>query len=143
MDCPEFRKFCYNLGIKKGFLAVIHLQANGQVEVINKVLKQNLKMKLDSYKGAWPKKLPNVLWAYRAMTRMTTGETPFSLAYGYEAMIPVEINVSLLRRKTYDQETNHELLRTKLDLVEERKDASQLRVAAYQSIIERYFNSKV
>lgn len=63
-DCPEFRKFCEDLGIKKSFSVVIHPQANGQVEAINKILKQNLKTKLDEHKGAWPEELPNVLWAY-------------------------------------------------------------------------------
>jgi hypothetical protein len=32
-----------------------------------------------------------VLWSYRATTRTPTGETPFSLIYRTEAMIPVEV----------------------------------------------------
>ncbi|GER28787.1 gag-pol polyprotein [Striga asiatica] len=35
--------------------------------------------------------LPHVLWAYRTTARSSTGETPFSLTYGSEAMIPVEL----------------------------------------------------
>lgn len=142
-DCPEFGKFCDNLGIKKGFSVVIHLPANRQVEAINKVLKQNLKTKLDSCKGAWPEELPNVLWAYRITIRMTTGETPFSLTYEYDAMIPIEVSVSSLRRKTYNQDQNHELLGAELDLIKESRDDSQFRVTAYQNRVARYFNSKV
>lgn len=51
-NCSEFWKFYDVLGIKKGFSTIIHPQANDQVEVINKVLKQNLKTKLNSYKGS-------------------------------------------------------------------------------------------
>ena len=77
-DCDEFRNFCGNLGIKKSFSAVVHPQANGQVKAINKILKQNLKTKLEEHKGVWPEVLPEVLWAYRTTQRTTTGESPFS-----------------------------------------------------------------
>ena len=131
-DSAEFRKFCDDLDIKKGFSAVIHPQANGQVEAVNKILKQNLKTKLDEHKGAWAEELPNILWAYRTTAKTTTGETPFSLAYGYEAMIPVEVGLSSLRRLTYNQDQNQELQRIELDLIEEKRDQSQLKIASYQ-----------
>ena len=44
----------------------------------------------------------------------STGETPFSLAYGVEAMIPVEIEGPSLRRETYNQEENFALQNTSL-----------------------------
>ena len=142
-DSAEFRKFCDDLDIKKGFSAVIHPQANGQVEAVNKILKQNLKTKLDEHKGAWAEELPNILWAYRTTAKTTTGETPFSLAYGYEAMIPVEVGLSSLRRLTYNQDQNQELQRIELDLIEEKRDQSQLKIASYQQRTARYYNSKV
>ena len=59
------------------------------------------------------------------------GETPFSLAYGYEAMLPVEIGASSLRRENYDSNQNFILQRQELDLLEEKRRDSQLWVAAY------------
>ena len=44
--------------------------------------------------------LPEVLWAYKCTA---TGKTPLSLSYGYEAMVLIEIGMSLLRRENYDQ----------------------------------------
>ena len=38
-----------------------------------------------------------VLWAYRTTQRVPTRETPFSLAYGTEAIIPVDISMPTLR----------------------------------------------
>ena len=52
-----------------------------------------LKKRLDGAKGKWAKELPNVLWAYRTTPRRSTGETLFSLTYGAEAVIPVEVNL--------------------------------------------------
>ncbi|GJT09006.1 hypothetical protein Tco_0843468 [Tanacetum coccineum] len=34
--------------------------------------------------------LPNILWAHRTMLKTINGETPFSLTYGSEAVIPAE-----------------------------------------------------
>ena len=60
------------------------------------MIKQNLKTKLEDLKGRWADELPEVLWAYRTTARWTTGEALFSLAYGYEAIVPVEIRVGSL-----------------------------------------------
>ena len=58
-------------------------------------------------------------------------------------MIPVELNPPLHRRLTYDQPTHEQLLLETLDSVEERRGKAQLRVAAYQQKISKYFNSNV
>ena len=79
-------------------------QANGQVEFINKAIKHNLRMKLEDLKRRWVDELPEVLWAYRTTARTMTEETSFSLAYGYEAMVPVEIRARSLIRENYDSE---------------------------------------
>ena len=62
-------------------------------------------MKLEDLKGRWADELPEVLWAYTTTAR-TTGETPFSLTYGYKAMVPVEIRARSLRKENYDLEQN-------------------------------------
>ena len=42
------------------------------------------------------------------------------LSYGYEAMVSVEIGMSLLKRKNYNQNGNHLLQRHELDFLEEK-----------------------
>ena len=44
--------------------------------------------------------------AYRTTATSTTGEMPFSLAYGYEAMGPVELGAGSLRRDNFNAEQN-------------------------------------
>ena len=51
---------------------------------------------------AWSKELPNVLWAYRTTTRVPTGESPFSLTFGNEIVILVEVGLTSLQAKTYE-----------------------------------------
>ena len=48
---------------------------------------------MEGAKGRWAEELPNVLWAYRTIPRRSMGETPFSLTYEAEAVIPVEVNL--------------------------------------------------
>ncbi|XP_074328487.1 uncharacterized protein LOC141666399 [Apium graveolens] len=90
-DSKEMREFCEQLGIHKSFSAVCHPQSNGQTEDVNKIIKHTLKAKLEEKKGTWPEELAQVLWSYNTIPRTTTGETPFSLVFGCEAMVPVEM----------------------------------------------------
>ncbi|XP_074374760.1 uncharacterized protein LOC141715179 [Apium graveolens] len=88
-DSKEMREFCEQLGIQKSFSAVCHPRA-----------------KLEEKKGTWPEGLAQVLWSYNTTPRTITGETPFSLVYGCEAMVPVEVGAGSFRRDNYDSETN-------------------------------------
>ena len=58
---------------------------------------QGLKRRLDEKKGNWVEELNNVIWAYRKTPKTSTGETPFRLTYGMDAVIPVKIGSSSYR----------------------------------------------
>ena len=45
----------------------------------------------------WSEYLPFSLWGYRTTTRTATGQTPFSLMFGYEAVLPIETEIKSLR----------------------------------------------
>ena len=45
----------------------------------------------------WSEKLPFALWAYRTSFRTSIEATPYSLVYGIEAVLPVEIEMGSLR----------------------------------------------
>ena len=50
-DSNEFRAFCDDFGIKKSFFSVDHPQINDQVEAVNKIIKFNLKTRVENVKG--------------------------------------------------------------------------------------------
>ena len=58
-------------------------------------------------------------------------------------MIPVEVDIPSLQRKSYDQEQNHALQCYELDMLKEKRDLAALRISSYERRSERYFNSKV
>lgn len=71
------------------------------------------------------------------------GETPFSLAYGAKAVLPVEINYPTARVITFEDEKNAETMACELDLLEEKRTEAQVHLAAYQNRAARYYNKKV
>jgi hypothetical protein len=101
------------------------------VEATNKTLIQVLKKKLGWKKGAWVEYLPKVLWSYRMMAKTATGETPFALTYGMEAMIPVEVGSPSFRVTHYNPGLNEEGINLHLDLLHERREDARAVCAAY------------
>lgn len=73
--------------------------------------------------------VPHVLWAHRTMPKSSTGESPFSLVYGSEEVIPAEIGVPTCR--IFNSDDNDTNLRTNLDLLEERREIASIREARY------------
>ena len=124
-DNSAFRDFYSELGIKNHYSSPAHPHANGQVEVTNRYLLKIIKTQLEGAKGIWPDKLPSVLWAYRTTARTPTGETPFQLAYGSDAVIPAEVGLTSYQVENYDEDKNKEAMRLQLDLVDEARATAE------------------
>lgn len=122
-DCGPFRA---ELRIRNYYSTPIYPPANGQVEATNKTLLKTLKKKLGKKKRAWAEYVPEVLWAYRTMTRTPTGATPFSLTYGSEAIIPAEVGSPSFQVSYYNPGLNDEGIKFNLDLLQERRDEAQV-----------------
>ena len=45
----------------------------------------------------WANKLSFALWGYHTIVRISTRATPFSLVYGTEAVLPIEVEMESLR----------------------------------------------
>ena len=100
-----------------------------------------IKTRLEGAKGIWPEELPSVLWAYRMTARTPTGETPFQLTYGSEAVIPTEVGLTSYRVHNHDENKNDEAMRLQLDLVDWIRTAAEQRLARYQDRITKHYNS--
>ena len=131
-DSRAFREFCNELGIKNKYFSPAYPQSNGQAEATNKAIVNGLKKRLDGAKGRWAEELPNVLWAYRTTPRRSTGEPPFSLTYGAEAVILVEVNLCSARVFEFAPTQNDRLLVERLDLLEEYREAATIWLSEYQ-----------
>ena len=55
-----------------------------------------MKKSTKNYKD-WHLQIPYALWGYRTSIWSSTGATPYSLVYGMEAVLPIEMDVRSLR----------------------------------------------
>ena len=65
-------------------------------------------------------------------TRRSTGETPFSLTYGAEVVLPAEVNLCNARVNGFNPTQNELMMAKRLDLLEEYREAATIRLAEYQ-----------
>ena len=142
-DSKAFRKYCSDLGIKNRYSTLAYPQGNGQVEAVNKVIVNGLKKRLDDAKGKWVEKLPHVLWTYRTIPRKSIRETPFSMTYGAEAVIPLENDFPTMRTSTFTSDRNDELLKKNLDLVGEGRENAMVQLAYYQHKLKQGYDMNV
>ena len=110
---------------------------------MNKVIVSGLKKRLNDVKGRWIEELPHVLWTYRTTLRRSIGETPFSMTYGAEAIIPLEIRFLTLRTSSFASSSNDGLLEKSLDLIEERREIVMVQLAYYQHKLKQGYDANV
>ncbi|GJT31911.1 hypothetical protein Tco_0922330 [Tanacetum coccineum] len=77
------------------------------------------------------------------MTKVSNGDTSFSLTYGTEVVIPVEIRMPSIRCVEVNQAENDEELLLNLDILEERREKAAVREARNKAKMEKYYNTKV
>ena len=131
------------MGIKNRYSTPAYPQGNGQAEAVNKVIVNGLKKRLDDAKGRWVEKLPHVLQTYRTTPRKSIGETPFSMTYGAETVIPLENGFPTMRTSAFTSDGNSELLRKNLDLIEERRENAMVQLAYYQHKLKQGYDMNV
>ncbi|GJY88175.1 reverse transcriptase domain-containing protein [Tanacetum coccineum] len=137
-----FKDWCEKLCIRQRFASVKHPQANVLVERANKSLGDGIKVRLDEKSKDWIEEIPHVLWAHRTIISSSNGDTPFSLTYKTEAVIPAEISMPTLRTAEIDMVHNDEALEINLDLLEERREKAAIREARSKAKMENITTQK-
>ena len=139
-------ELCEQFHIQHHFSSPYYPQGNGQVEASNKTIVKILKKTVNDAGRDWHIQLNPALWAYRTSIRTPTGATPFALVFGTEAILPIEVEIPLLRvslkgltnEEDYRQSRLHEL-----EMLEERRKNSLNHLQAYQKRLCRSYNKKV
>ena len=93
----------------------------------------------------WSEKLHFALWRCRTSFRTSTGATPYSLVYGMEAVLPVEIEIGSLRVALEHQIYETEWAQSRYDqlsLLDERRLRATDHVQAYQWKMTRAFGKR-
>ena len=83
------------------------------------------------------------MWPYHTTPQSTTRETPFSLVYGSNAMIPVEIQESSPRFQNFVAEESNEERRVNLDLLDEVREEVRIKAEALMRRVDYKYSSKL
>ena len=75
--------------------------------------------------------------------RTPIGETPFRLTYRADVVIPAEVGLTSYRVQNYMEDKNEEAMRLQLDLVDEAQATAEQRLACYQNLMSKNYNTKV
>jgi hypothetical protein len=92
---------------------------------------RTFKKKLEACGRGWMDELQSVLWSIRTTATKPTGETPFFLVYGAEAVLPHEVRHRSSRVLAFDEARQDAVRGEDLVLGEERRRQASLRAARY------------
>ena len=87
---------------------------NGDVEAVNKNIKKIVQKMTVTYKN-WHEMLPFSLHGYRTSARTSVGATPYSLVYGMEVVLPIEVHIPSLRIMKDAGLSEDDWIQTRLD----------------------------
>ncbi|XP_075658976.1 uncharacterized protein LOC142628824 [Castanea sativa] len=86
------------------------------------------------------------MWGYRTSIRASTGATPYSLVYGSEAVLPIEVEIQSLRVLVETEVLEKDWAKArykKLTLINEKRARTQYHAQGYQKRIAKAFNKKL
>ena len=86
------------------------------------------------------------LWEYRTTARTSTRVTPYSLVYGCEAVLPVEVEIRSLRVLLESKIPEYQWVESRLaqlTLLDEKRIKAMYHSQLYQKRIARAYNRKI
>jgi transposase InsO family protein len=143
----QFWEYCENSGIDVRYVSVAHPQANGQVERPNGMALDALKKRLHDAAnikvGKWIKELPNALWGLCTQPTKPTGQSPYFLVYGSEAILPADVMWDSPAVEQYDEGISEDSRRVDIDGLEEARCVTLIQSARYLEGIRHYHDCNV
>src|ERR1043165_3796138 len=94
----------------------------------------------------WHEKLPLAVWGYRTSIRTPTGATPYSLVYGMDAVMPIELEIQSARviQESQVNETNWvRKYHSHLLGMDERRLQALNQARSYQARMAKHYNKRV
>jgi hypothetical protein len=111
--------------------------------VLKGIKMKSFNAKLEACSKKWLDNLQSILWSIRTTTTKPTGETPFFLVYGAEAVLPTDIKFGSPRVLAFDKIRQEDLIKDRLLLLEEARCQAALLAARYQQGLRRYHSRHV
>jgi hypothetical protein len=103
----EFWDLCERSSIEVKYVSVALPRANGQVERANSLILDGLKKRLydknSKKSGKWINEISSLVWGLRTQPNQATGQSPFFLVYGSEAILPANMMWKTPRLEMFEE----------------------------------------
>ena len=106
-------------------------------------LKKRLYDAANTKGGKWIKELPNALWGLRTQPTTPTGQSPYFLVYGSEAVLPADVMWCSPTVDQYEEGVAEETRQTDVDSLKEAHCNALVQSARYLERIRRYHDRNV
>jgi hypothetical protein len=94
-------------------------------------LKKRLHDAVNTKGGKWIKELPNALLGLRTQPTKLTGQSPYFLVYGSEAILPTDVMWDSLTVEQYDERISEDSKQVDIDGLKEARCAALVPSARY------------
>jgi transposase InsO family protein len=143
----EFWKFCERNAIKVKYVSVAHPRANGQVERPNGMILDRLKKRIydenNKKGGNRIHEISSVVWGLCTQPSKATGQSPFFVVYGSEAILPADVMWQSPCLKMYEEGEADDARYLVLYSTEAVRWNALLQSARYLQGIRRYHDRNV
>jgi len=82
----------------------------------------------------WDQHVAEALWAYRTAYKTATGYTLFQLAFGIEAVIPIELELKSLRMAVQHRLGDVESVAARIHLLEKMDETRRIALHNYEAL---------
>ncbi|XP_070004833.1 uncharacterized protein [Nicotiana sylvestris] len=130
---------------RRSFEGVL-LRCLGKDEALQALQEAHSGKVVSKSKRYWNDRMEEALWAYRTTHHTPTQETPYSLVYGVEVVLPLERQIPLLRlaiQEGITDEENSRLRLAELEALDEKRLEAQQSLECYQARLSCAFNKRV
>jgi hypothetical protein len=101
-----------------------------------------LKKRLHDAGGKWIKELPNALWGLRTQPSKPTGQSPYFLVYGSEAILPANVIWNSPAVEHYDEGVSEDSRRVDIDGLEEARNVKERSFNVGDLVLRRIQNTE-
>ena len=135
---------CDSMGVNLVHSTSNYPQRNGLAESFNKIPIRIIKKLLEDSKKNWDSKLKYALWADRVTIKKSTGNSPFKLVYGTEAVFPIQLTLPVAKFLQGEQNEEEDMAKRITDLAQLHQIREQLveKAATHQKKIKDVFERK-
>jgi transposase InsO family protein len=142
----QVHEFAKSLKIKHLSSSSYYAQANGQAEYSNKTLIKLIKKKIEENPKRWYEVLSKALWSHRISKYSATKVTHFELVYKQEVVLPMEVNLDVLRIARQNELSAvdyYNLMLDRLDEVSDERVKALCEIERDKLRVARAYNKKI